>query len=78
MQIFFDSGAKFHEFPLRCGIAEESLTYEKITKRNNKAAHMLHAYSLEKTHILSYFKMKVLLNKLGRVPALVSMVERIG
>ena len=29
---------------------------------------MFHAYSLEK-HILSYFKMKILLNKLGRVPA---------
>ena len=25
MQIFFDTGAKFHEFPQKCGIAEESL-----------------------------------------------------
>ena len=30
MQIFFDTGAKFHEFPLRCGITEESLIYLAI------------------------------------------------
>ena len=30
MQIFFDTGAKFHEFPLMCGIAEESLIYDNL------------------------------------------------
>ena len=34
MQIFFDNDAKFHEFPLRSGIAEESLIYGNIL--NNK------------------------------------------
>ena len=34
MQIFFDTGAKFHEFPLRCGIAEASLIYDNLL--NNK------------------------------------------
>ena len=34
MQILFDTGAKFHEFPLRCGIAEESLIYDNLL--NNK------------------------------------------
>ena len=29
MQIFFDTGAKFHEFLLRCGIAEESLIVQQ-------------------------------------------------
>ena len=34
MQMFFDTGAKFHEFPQRCGIAEESLIYDNLL--NNK------------------------------------------
>ena len=34
MQIFFDTGAKFHEFPLKCGIAEESFIYDNLL--NNK------------------------------------------
>ena len=47
MQIFFDTGAKFHEFPLRCGIAEESLIYDnllnkkRITKQHICYMHIL-------------------------------------
>ena len=40
MQKFFDTGAKFHEFPLRCGIAEESLIYDNLL--NNKSITKQH------------------------------------
>ena len=42
MQIFFDTGAKFHEFPLRCGIAEESLIYDNLL--NNKRITKQHIF----------------------------------
>ena len=36
------------KFPQRCGIAEESLIYDNVlNNKKNKAAHMLHAYSLK-------------------------------
>ena len=47
MQIFFDTGAKLHEFPLRYGIAEESLIYDnllnnkRITKQRISYMHIL-------------------------------------
>ena len=66
MQIFFDTGAKFHEFPLRCGIiAEESLIYDNLL--NNKRITKQHICYM---HILwknTHFKLvqNEGLNKLG-------------
>ena len=65
MQILFDTGAKFHEFPLRCGIAEESLIYDNLL--NNKRITKTHICYM---HILwkkTHFKLvqNEGLNKLG-------------
>ena len=78
MQIFFDTGAKFHEFPLRCGIAEESLIYDNLL--NNKRITKQHICYM---HILwknTHFKLleKWSFNQTRLSTCLVLMVERIG
>ena len=69
MQIFFDTDAKFHEFLLRCGIAEESLIYDNLlsNKRITKQ-HICYMHILWKN---THFKLvqNEGLNKLGWVPA---------
>ena len=69
MQIFFDTGAKFHEFLLRRGIAEESLIYDNLlsNKRITKQ-HICYMHILWKN---THFKLvqNEGLNKLGWVPA---------
>ena len=69
MQIFFDTGTKFHEFLLRCGIAEESLIYDNLlsNKRITKQ-HICYMHILWKN---THFKLvqNEGLNKLGWVPA---------
>ena len=64
MQIFSDTGAKFHEFPpLTCEIAEESLTYDNLLNNERMTKkHIYYMYILGETHILSLFKMKVKAN----------------
>ena len=65
MQIFFDTGAKFHEFPLRCGIAEESLIYDNLL--NNKRItkqHIFYMLNLWNNTLFKLFKNEGL-NKLG-------------
>ena len=74
MQIFFDTGAKFHEFPLRSGIAEESLIYGNIL--NNKRITKQHKYYM---HILwKHTHFKLVQNEGLLSVCLVLMVERIG
>ena len=77
MQIFFDSGAKFHEFPLRCWIAEESLIHMKNNKRITKQ-HICYMLILWKNTHFKLFQNEGFITQIRPSACLVFMAERIG
>ena len=77
MQIFFDSGAKFHEFPLRCWIAEESLIHVKNNKRITKQ-HICYMLILWKNTHFKLFQNEGFIKQIRPSACLVLMAERIG
>ena len=77
MQIFLDTGAKFHEFPLRCSIAEENLIYDNLLNNKRKTKqHICYMHILWKNIFSACSKWRFKQIRLSA--CLLLIVERIG